>query len=65
MKLEITKEQLEHQLGYKIHDFKLEPLYSNKICIGLSIQVVPIQSIEEITISGIISNDLDYKNEKN
>jgi hypothetical protein len=59
MKLEITKEQLEQQLGYKIQDFKLEPLYEGKTCIGLSVQVVPVQSIKEITITGIISNDLE------
>lgn len=59
MKLEITKKQLEQQLGYKIQDFKLEPLYDSKTCIGLSIQVVPVQSIKEITITGIISSDLE------
>lgn len=59
MKLEIKKEQLEQQLGYKIQDFELEPLYEGKTCIGLSVQVVPVQSIEEITITGIISNDLE------
>jgi len=59
MKLEITKEQFEQQLGYKIHDFKLKPLYDGKTCIGLSVQVVPVQNIKEITITGIISNDLE------
>jgi hypothetical protein len=51
MKLEITKEQLEQQLGYKIQDFKLEPIYESKVCIGLSVQVVPIKSIKEITVN--------------
>lgn len=59
MKLEITKEQLEEQLGYKIQDFKLEPLYNDKTCIGLSVKVVPVQDIKEINITGIISNDLE------
>ena len=59
MKLKITKEQLEQQLGYKIHDFKLEPLYEGEISIGLSVQVVPVQSIKEIIITGIIDNDLE------
>ena len=59
MKLEITKEQLEQQLGYKIQYFKLEPLYDGKTCIGLSVKVVPVQSIKEITITGIISKDLE------
>lgn len=59
MILHITKEYLEHQLGYNIQDFNLEPLYEGEICIGLSIQVVPEQSIKEITITGIISNDFE------
>lgn len=58
MRLVITKEQLEQQLGSKIHDFKLEPLYDGKTCIGVSVYVTPVQSsFKEITITGIISND--------
>ena len=58
MKLEITKEQLEQQLGFRIQDFKLEPLYEGKTCIGISVQVVPLQSIKEISTTAIISNDI-------
>lgn len=29
-----------------------------KTCIGLSVRVVPVQSVEEILITGIIKNDL-------
>jgi hypothetical protein len=54
MKLEITKEQIEQQIeqhfGCKIQGLKLEPLYEGKTCMGLSVQVVPIQSIKEIVI---------------
>jgi hypothetical protein len=56
MDLIITKEQLEQQLGFKIQDFKLEPLYNGKNCIGLSVQVVPVQSIDKIEITGIIKD---------
>jgi hypothetical protein len=54
----ITKEQIEQQLGYRIQDFELRPLYDGKTCIGLSVRVVPVQSVEEILITGIIKNDL-------
>ena len=60
MDIKITKEQLEQQLGYRIQDFDLRPLYDGEICIGLSVRVVPVESIEEIAITGIIKNDLEY-----
>lgn len=53
MDLIITKEQIEQRLGVKIQDFKLEPLYDGKICIGLTVQVVPVQSIDKIEITKI------------
>lgn len=59
MDIKITKEQLEQQLGYRIQDFDLRPLYDGETCIGLSVRVVPVQCIEEIAITGIIKNDLE------
>lgn len=59
MDIKITKEQLEQQLGYKIQDFDLRPLYDGETCIGLSVRVFPVQSVEEILINGIIKNDLE------
>ena len=59
MDIKITKEQLEQQIGYRIQDFDLSPLYDGETCIGLSVRVVPVRSIEEITITGIIKNDLE------
>ena len=56
MDLKITKEQLEQQIGCKIQDFKLEPLYKDDICIGLSVRVVPVQKIDKIEITGIIKD---------
>lgn len=49
MKLEITKKALEEHLDCKIQDFKIEPLYDNKTCIGLTVKIIPKQAIKEIT----------------
>lgn len=40
-------------------NWKLDRLQNGETCIGLSVRVVPVQSIEEITITGIIKNDLE------
>ena len=56
MKLKITKEVMEEILGYEIHYLKLEPMYEESLCIGLSIHVVPVKPIEEILIRGIVNN---------
>ena len=60
MNFTITKEDLEQQIGYKINDFKLEPLYENDTCIGLSVFVIPVQEIEKIETIMTISNDLKH-----
>lgn len=39
--MKITKEMIEKELGYEISNFKLEPIYENGHCIGLSILVDP------------------------
>ena len=51
MKMIITKEMLEDELGMKIQSFKLDPLYKKDVCIGLSVSVVPVQEVNEITIT--------------
>lgn len=56
MKLIMTKEVIEEMLGYEIQELKLEPLYDDSICIGLSVSVVPVKPIEEILIRGIVNN---------
>ena len=55
MNIIITKEVIEEIIGFKILDFKLDPIYEESTCVGLSIQVTPIQSIEEIIINGLIN----------
>lgn len=37
--MEITKEMIEKELGYEINNFKLEPLYKDGKCIGLTVNV--------------------------
>lgn len=39
--MNITKEMIEKELGYEISNFKLEPIYENDHCIGLSIFFEP------------------------
>ena len=46
----ITKEQIEKEVGFKIQDLKLEPLYEGNVCVGLKVNVVPEQKIETINI---------------
>jgi len=55
--MEITKKELEDQLGYKIQNFSTDPMYddSGKL-IGYSLRVQPVQSVEEINITGIIDD---------
>jgi len=57
MNLEITKEELENQLGYKLNDFSIKPLYENEQCVGLSIEVSPVQKIKQIFIPLTISKE--------
>ena len=56
MKLIMTKEVIEEMLGFEIQELKLEPMYEDSTCIGLSIGVIPVKPIEEILIRGIVNN---------
>ncbi len=52
----ITKEMIEKELGYEINKFKLEPLYNDGECIGLSVCVEPKRKIEFLNITIKIEN---------
>ena len=52
MKMTITKEMIEEQLGFEISYLKLEPMYrEDNECIGLNVFVYPIVSVKEIVVS--------------
>jgi|688.fasta_scaffold451957_4 hypothetical protein len=57
MNINITKEQLEKQIGHLVQDFNLVPLYEDKTCVGLTINVKPVQPIKEILIKFLIIDD--------
>jgi len=56
--MEITKEMIEAELGVEIDYFKLEPLYDDEECIGLSVRVVPKQEIKYIDVKITINNEM-------
>jgi hypothetical protein len=50
MRIVISKEDIEKQIGYEIENFNLEPLYANGKCIGLNVMVQPKCKVEFITM---------------
>lgn len=63
--MEITKEMIENVLGYKINKFKLEPLYQNGECIGLSVYVRPEQEVKFINTKITIVKASDFNTDEN
>lgn len=61
--MEITKEMIEKELGYKIKDnFQVEPLHENGVCIGLNVKVEPKIKHESINTSITIMSTKDFQN---
>jgi hypothetical protein len=57
--MQITKEMIEKELGCEINKFKLEPLYENGECIGLTVKVSPKTKVEFINVDMKIVKSAD------
>jgi len=60
--MNITKQEIEEYLGYKINDFKIESKYDINGCfIGIDISVAPVQEIKEIDVTFKITEKQQFK----
>lgn len=55
--INITKEDIEKQLGYEVQDFNATLVYSDTELIGINIQVVPKRAIEYVIVNFNIMKD--------
>ena len=62
--MKITKEMIEKELGYEINKFKLEPLYENGKCVGLSVNVEPKRKLEFINTTITIGKSSDFNTDE-
>ena len=62
--MEITKEMIEKEIGYEINKFKLEPLYENGKCVGLSVNVEPKRKLEFFITTITIGKSSDFNSDE-
>lgn len=62
--MEITKEMIEKELGYEINKFKLEPLYIDGECVGLSVNVEPKRKLEFTNTTITIGKSSDFNTDE-
>ena len=65
MTFNITKEEIEKKLGFKVENIQLKPMFKNGECIGLYVYVKPQTAIEYIDMDLVIIKDGCEINEDN